>query len=132
MKSCLVVFILALSSSLAAMEDLRERYRTPFEKSDGNETATYEEAIEYYFRLSMNSPRISVTEMGATDSGQPLHLVLAGDPLPELGQVLNDKRSVLLINNAIHPGEPDGVDASMAFARDFAFDALVLLKHAPK
>src|SRR5438045_9785973 len=27
---------------------------------------------------------------------------------------------VLLINNGIHPGEPDGVDASMMFMRDLA------------
>lgn len=122
MKFHLFACCLVLFSKLFAAEGLRELYPTPYEQSDGNQTATYREAVDYYSRLARKSTRISLNEMGPTDSGRPLHLVLIADPLPSLDEVLKDGRSVLLINNAIHPGEPDGVDASMAFARDVALD----------
>ena len=32
----------------------------------------------------------------------------------------NQNKAVLLINNGIHAGEPDGIDASMQFFRDLA------------
>ena len=122
MRVFLIVLSLLVCSDLFATEDFRELYSTPYERSDGNQTATYHQAIQYYSTLAAKNPRISLSEMGPTDSGRPLHLVLIADPVPSLDEVLTDSRSVLLVNNAIHPGEPDGVDASMAFARDLAFD----------
>ena len=96
---------------------------TPFEQSDGWETAEYKQVIDFYRQLARASERVSLHELGMTDSGFPLHLVLISDDgTADLAEVETDARSVLLINNAIHPGESDGVDASMAFARDLALD----------
>src|SRR4029079_8501687 len=38
----------------------------------------------------------------------------------------NSKTTVILINNGIHPGEPDGIDASMMLARDIVTGKLAL------
>ncbi len=99
------------------------QWSTPFERSDGWETADYDSAIAYYQQLADNSDQLTINTMGKTDSGFPLSLVLVTDENHvALADVASDPRTVLLINNAIHPGESDGVDASMAFARDLVFD----------
>lgn len=115
------VFLISLPA-FAAAQDWKQTFQTPFEKSDGWESSDYPTAIKHYQKLANASERVTITEHGLTDSGQPLHLVLVSKDglLPDA--VVKDPRSVLLINNAIHPGEPDGVDASMALARDLAFD----------
>ncbi len=93
-------------------------FQTTFENNK-NATATYHDAIAFYKKLS-DLDRIQFSEHGSTDSGYPLHtIVLAndGDFKPE--EVRKKGKLVLLINNAIHPGEPCGVDASMMLARDY-------------
>ncbi len=90
-----------------------------FEKSDGKESATYFEAVAWYKNLAKQSPLLQVKEMGMTDAGYPLHLVMVssdGKFDPALWHKQN--KAVILINNGIHPGEPDGIDASMLLVRD--------------
>jgi hypothetical protein len=59
--------------------------------------------------------------MGKTDSGKPLHLVTFNPDRSFESEFRGEERkNVLLINNAIHPGESDGVDASMLLMRDLA------------
>lgn len=84
-----------------------------------NYTATYEECIKYYYQLEEHYQGIRVMEMGETDSGFPLHLVLLNAENNFNPKTWKRKKQVvLLINNGIHPGEPDGIDASMMLARD--------------
>jgi hypothetical protein len=47
-----------------------------FWKGNGNQTATYKETIDYYTLLANDFSSIKIIEMGATDSGEPLHLVI--------------------------------------------------------
>jgi len=99
------------------------QWTTPFEQSDGWETTDYHSAIAYYQQLAKASEQVTMHTMGKSDSGFPLSLVLVTDNHHvALSDVASDTRTVLLINNAIHPGESDGVDASMAFARDLVFN----------
>jgi hypothetical protein len=59
--------------------------------------------------------------MEDTDSGKPLHLVTFNPNRSfesEFSPV--QKQNILLINNGIHPGESDGIDASMMLLRDLA------------
>lgn len=103
---------------------------TPFEKSDGKETATYFEAIDWYKKLDKKSSVISIKTMGGTDSGYPLHLVMVSsdkkfDPI----QWHQQGKAVILINNGIHPGEPDGIDASMMLVRDMINKKIILPKN---
>ena len=110
----LVCFTLFLLSFTAFAQ------QTPFERSDKKETATYQEAINFYNTLAKNYPKQArLLSYGSTDFGKPLHLLVLSktglfDPI---AIKKNDKR-VLLINNGIHPGEPEGIDASMLLARD--------------
>jgi hypothetical protein len=55
---------------------------------------------------------------GTTDCGRPLYLFVIdakGRFTPERDAI--DGRLVVLINNGIHPGEPDGIDASLLLAK---------------
>lgn len=92
---------------------------TRFEKSNGTETATYFEVIDWYIKIDALSNSVSLKQMGMTDAGYPLHLVMvssSGKFNPE--QWHQQNKIVILINNGIHPGEPDGIDASMMLVRD--------------
>ena len=93
---------------------------TPFELSrDKNYTATYNEVITYYQKLSKKYAQIKLFNYGTTDIGKPLTLVvLSRDKVFDPKLLKKQNKKVLLINNGIHPGEPEGIDASMMFARD--------------
>lgn len=93
---------------------------TPFELSkDKNYTATYSEVIAYYKKLAAANPQMKLINYGTTDIGKPLTLVvLSRDKVFDAALIKKQNKKVLLINNGIHPGEPEGIDASMMWARD--------------
>lgn len=93
-------------------------FETHFEKSEGLETATYEQTIKYYRNLADAYPEISIQTIGETDSGNPLHIVtLNNEAQFNFSEIRKNKR-IILINNGIHPGESDGIDATMMLFRD--------------
>ncbi|GAB3006787.1 M14 family metallopeptidase [Niabella terrae] len=94
---------------------------TVFEQSAGRQTATYREIVHWWQQADQASEKIRVFKMGPTDAGKPLHLVIiSNQQVKNPHQLKNEGQLVLLINNGIHPGEPDGIDASMLLARDIA------------
>ena len=96
-------------------------FRTVFEKTAGLETATYPEIINFYKQLAADYSTIAIYEMEDTDSGKPLHLVTFNPNRSfESEFTTAQKQNILLINNGIHPGESDGIDASMMLLRDLA------------
>ncbi|MBZ9630668.1 M14 family metallopeptidase [Salegentibacter sp. LM13S] len=97
---------------------------TRFEKSDGKETGTYEEVIDFYSQLAESSGKIKLEEFGKTDSGKPLHLAIYSPNEDFDFEELREKNSIILINNGIHPGESDGIDATMMLFRDLAGDSI--------
>lgn len=98
-----------------------------FEKSGGKESATYFEAISWFKQLDQRSNQVLMKEMGSTDAGYPLHLVLVNkDGNFDIPSWKRQKKVVLLINNGIHPGEPDGIDASMMLVRDIVAKKIIL------
>ena len=104
-------------------------FETRFEKSGGSETGTYAEVIKFYEELADNYPSISLQEFGETDSGLPLHLAIY-NPGGEFDlEKLRKSHSVMLINNGIHPGESDGIDATMMLFRDMAGDSIASPKN---
>ena len=116
MNNIILVLLVALfHNSAIAQKD----FITSFEESGGTETATYEEGIAYYKSLADAFGEINVEVYGETDSGRPLHLVtLSLERDFDFESIRTKNKRIYLINNAIHPGEPDGVDASMMFLRD--------------
>ena len=110
-----VICFLACKQQSSSTKD----FKTTFEKSNGTATATYKETIEYYQQLADSYPEITLTEIGETDSGHPLHLVIFNtDGKTDINIIKNSPKNRVLINNGIHPGESDGIDASMMKLRD--------------
>ena len=93
---------------------------TPFEASkDRNYTATYAQVINYYQKLVKPYPQLRLFNYGTTDVGKPLTLVvLSKDKVFDPALIKKQNKRVLLINNGIHPGEPEGIDATMMLVRD--------------
>ncbi|WP_299361083.1 M14 family metallopeptidase [Winogradskyella sp.] len=105
-------------------------FTTVFEKSNGLETATYQETIQYYTDLADSYGEISITEIGETDYGKPLHLVTYHpSEAPHNFDRLRKNNRIILINNGIHPGESDGIDATMMLFRDLVNGTIEAPKH---
>jgi hypothetical protein len=113
MRICLLILLFSpLCSGAQGMKIL-------FEESGGKRTPTYPEVISWWKILDQRSGYVQMTEMGPTDGGQPLHLVLvSSDKDFDIISARKKKKTIILINNGIHPGEPDGIDASMLLVRD--------------
>ena len=93
--------------------------QTPYERSNHNQTSTYDAAILFYQNLAKTYPQARLLSYGNTDFGKPLSLlVLSKDKVFDPAAIRKSDKRILLINNGIHPGEPEGVDASMMLARD--------------
>lgn len=120
MNRNLILFLLGAFFFVSCnTKNQKEDFTTLFEKSEGHETPEYHEVISYYERLAGTYREISVFEMGETDAGFPLHLVIFNaDGSVELDDLRNSNKNHVLVNNGIHPGESDGIDASMMLLRD--------------
>ncbi|MFN8292015.1 MAG: M14 family metallopeptidase [Chitinophagaceae bacterium] len=95
--------------------------QTKFELSDGKQSPAYSEIIDWWKKMDAASPFVKMEEKGMTDAGFPLHLVLvSADKDFDIASIKKKKKTIILINNGIHPGEPDGIDASMLLAKDMA------------
>lgn len=97
-----------------------KKYDTFFEKGNGNQAADYHETIKYYTLLSQDFPTVQMQEMGLTDSGYPLHMITFNPDAAFDFNAIQKNKAVLLVNNGIHAGEPDGIDATMQLFRDLA------------
>lgn len=110
-----------VACSSGADPQVEQDWTTPFEASGGVQTATYEEGIDFYQRLADAYANVDIRAWGSTDAGLPLHLVMlstSGDFDPRA--LHSDGKAILLVMNAIHAGETDGVDATMMWMRDMA------------
>lgn len=122
-------FLLLFFFTCTLSAQKKPMYQTPYEKGNGNQTATYDETIAFFRLLDKDFETIQMLEMGPTDSGEPLHIVIySPDKKFDFKQVHKDK-AVLLLNNGIHPGEPDGIDATMMLYRDLATGRLAAPKN---
>lgn len=110
--------LLLVSCSIFAQNN--SKYDTFFEKGNGNQSASYSETIAYYKLLAADFPTIEIQEMGLTDIGEPLHIVTFNAEKEFNFSTIQKDKAVLLINNGIHAGEPDGIDATMQLYRDLA------------
>jgi len=88
-------------------------------KYEENKTLEWSEIIEAYRGLDENYPEAKLIEAGTTDAGKDLHLFIisAGQQFtPE--EVHASGKNIILINNGIHPGESNGIDASIELSSD--------------
>jgi len=120
-------FFVLFSMSIFAQKT--NKYDTFFEKGNGNQSADYQQTIDFYQELAKDFPTIEMQEMGLTDSGKPLHIVIFdADKQFNFGESQKNK-AVILLNNGIHAGETDGIDASMQLFRDLALSRIKIPKN---
>ena len=118
-QKLLLVSILLLMISCDNQSKENVDFRTLFETSEGTETPEYKDVISYYTQLSEEYNEISLFSFGQTDSGKPLHLVVYNkSETYNVDEIKKSTKNRILINNGIHPGESDGIDASMMLLRD--------------
>src|SRR5438552_15835929 len=114
MKTVSIVFFLLLSQYIFC-----QMISTKFEQTMGKESPNYHEIVDWWQKLDKRSDHVKMLTMGITDAGFPLHLVVVSDDKDFNFESLRKKnKRIILINNGIHPGEPDGIDASMLLVRD--------------
>jgi len=119
--------ILLLISITASFNLFAQNITTKFEQSNGTQTPTYFEIVDWWKKLDEKSGKVKMLTMGMTDAGYPLHLiVVANNGDYNFDNIRKNNKSVILINNGIHPGEPDGVDGSMLLVRDIVTNKLSL------
>lgn len=121
MKAILpLLLFFSLISCENKIEDTKTDFPTPFETSNKTETSTYEQVIDFYIKLAKEFSTINIQTIGTTDSGKPLHVVTFSSKGDFDFKKLAMNNTMLLINNGIHPGESDGIDATMLLFRDLA------------
>lgn len=106
MKSLLLSAVALLPSLMNAQD-----FMTPYERSERTATATYESCRDWYRNIQKAFPEITFFDsIGYSDGGLPIYTfrLYTGE---------NTKPVRVLINNNIHPGEPEGTDASMLLVR---------------
>ena len=124
----LFLAVVLIVSCKSETQDEQSSYPTHYELSEGKETATYQQTIDYYMALAREFPEINIQTIGKTDSGYPLHTVTFNPDGDFNFENIRKEKTIILINNGIHPGESDGIDATMMLYRDLATGAL----EAPK
>ncbi len=116
LKRIILTITICLSITYSSFS---QNWQTPFER-DSNQTASHTEGVAFYEKLAKAYPKnFRFKPVGKSDIGVPLHLgVISFDGVftPEVARAKD--KIVLFINNAIHAGEPEGVDATMLAVRD--------------
>ncbi|NOT52553.1 MAG: hypothetical protein HOP10_14890 [Chitinophagaceae bacterium] len=114
MRKIFLLFFVCLTTTIFS-----QNITTKFEQSNRTQTPTYPEIIDWWKKMDAASPYVKMMEMGMSDAGHPLHLILVStDKDFNIPSLKKKNKRFILINNGIHPGEPDGIDASMLLVRD--------------
>jgi hypothetical protein len=88
-------------------------------KWSGNESPTYDELQLILKQLALKHKEIELYNMGNSDYGLPIYLCIingTGDSTKTFAKAKNE--TTILINNAIHPGEPDGINAMLLWIEE--------------
>ena len=127
----LALIIITFGSCDFSKYQLQDDYdfTTRFEISNGTETDTYPNVIKFYEDLSKVYPSVQLKTFDTTDSGEPLHLAIFNPDAQFDIETIKENKSILLILNGIHPGESDGIDATMMMFRDMAQDSVKVPKN---
>jgi murein tripeptide amidase MpaA len=86
--------------------------------------------IDNYKKLAEQYPEAQLREYGTTDVGKPLHLfIISPDKEFDAKKLRAENKTIVLINNGIHPGEPEGIDASLLYAEELLKNTKELKKN---
>ncbi len=86
-----------------------------------NQTLTYSQLINSYKQLDARSDQMKLLSYGWSDGGFPIHMMVINRNKNFNKPSLNRKKEiVVLIMNGIHPGESEGIDASLLMIQQMA------------
>lgn len=111
----LLAFLLVFSIT----NSYSQGFKTHYEKSGFEETATYEQTMNYCRLLAKEYSEITMSSIGKSSRGYDIPVVFidkAGYSHPD--SIKQSGRAVVMIQSGIHPGESEGKDAMMTLLRD--------------
>ncbi len=98
----------------------RDEWNTLAESTDFRATSDYAETMAFLKRLEAKMPEVTVSSFGRSAMGRDLPLVVVGtENTPKKAH--ESGKPIIMIQNAIHPGEVDGKDACLMILRDLLF-----------
>lgn len=113
MKKCLLLVACMFCLQLLHGSDIKAL-------NESGKSISYDEVIEFYKQLDTKYKTAKLFTEGLTDVGRPLHLfVISSDQIFDPKEARSKGKIIILVNNGIHPGEPDGIDASARLAEDY-------------
>lgn len=84
-----------------------------------NKTFTYDKLIEAYVSLDNEYESANLLEVGTTDIGKPLHLlIISENGETDIEKLKQEDKRIVFVNNGIHAGESCGIDASYELAKE--------------
>ena len=101
--------------------DKTHKWVTPFELSDGLESPTYAETMEWIENLVKESEYLELIPIGKSEQGREIKMVIAtseNNSSPE--QLSTSDKPLIMFQAGIHAGEIDGKDAGMMLLRDIS------------
>ena len=108
----MLIYTFLMIQSTCFSQEIWNYYKT-------NKSVTYEEAVNYYHSLAAKDDRCKMFDYGKTDCGRSLELfVINEQKVFDRNKI--KKQIVVLVNNGIHPGEPDGIDACVRLVHDWS------------
>ncbi|PZX58057.1 M14 family metallopeptidase [Algoriphagus chordae] len=107
--------------STELLVDKSDKWVTPFELSDGLESPTYAETMDWIEKLVANSDYLEIVTIGTSEQGRAINMVIASKDKgfsPE--ELSTSKKPAIFFQAGIHAGEIDGKDAGMMLLRDIS------------
>jgi hypothetical protein len=96
-----------------------EPWATPFERSGGRRTPSYDETVDWLRTLAAKAPELQLLSLGKSPEGRELWLVVASKERAATPEALRaNGKPTLFAHAAIHAGEIDGKDAALMLLRD--------------
>jgi hypothetical protein len=111
---------LVLVAAVPAGAGEKNRPKTGFEESNGEEWTTHKQELDFLAAVDRLSDRATVDVIGRTPQKRPMHLVQLGHPRPRGGQRAR-KEPTILFTCSQHGNEPAGREACLRLLRDLAF-----------
>ncbi|MFN5318389.1 MAG: M14 family metallopeptidase [Bacteroidia bacterium] len=96
-----------------------DAWACPFEKSDGLQSATYDEMLLFFRQMIRSGAPVHEEMLCMTASGVYVPVYYFSKEWP-----INPEKPLMLAQGGIHAGEIDGMDAGMMLFRDLAFGQL--------
>lgn len=110
-----LISLFLISNSIFAQNE----WKTNYETSNFKQTMSYDQVISFSKKLANASEMINYQVIGQSPRGVDIPLLIVDkEGITSANEAKKKNRLILLIQAAIHPGEPEGIDAGLLLIRD--------------